>query len=268
MYSMDSAVRTNKGNIRENNEDNFHIHDTYAEIEEADAGCAYRKSSSDDYQIYAVCDGMGGGDYGEAAAYAVVSNLNRLQSLMKARGKAPPSERIKSFLGEMSATCRETADEIDPGGIGGGCALCMVCISKKHIYIANAGDSRIYLWQNKKITQLTYDHTYAQLLYSNGEISKESVADHPQNNVLVQYMGMPEDYRFDPYVSEPFKIRKGDMFILCSDGLTDMVGDEAIAEKLSLPGDPADICKSLVCEALANGGSDNVTVMVVKCVHC
>jgi len=247
MYWMISAVRTHKGNVRENNEDNFYMDGTYAQIEETGAGCAHRRFSKDDFQVYAVCDGMGGCDLGEAAAYAVVSNLNHLKTLLKTTGKKSIPTQIKSFLELMNAKCREIASQTDANNTVSGCTVCMVCIGKKNIYIANAGDSRVYLWKNKKLTQMTYDHKYAQ-------------------NVLTQYIGTPENYVFEPYISTPFRIKKGDAFVLCSDGLTDMLGDGNISEKLSQLGDPAEICKSLTLEALSNGGSDNVTVMVLKCI--
>ena len=264
MYSMSSAVRTNKGNIRQNNEDNFYIYDTYAQIEEADTGCAHRKFVNDDFQIYAICDGMGGCDLGEVAAYTVVSHLNQLKDLLKTTDKKLLSEQVKSFLESMNTKCRE----IITTEIGTGCTIAMICIIKKHIYVVNAGDSRVYLWQKSKFTQLTYDHTYAQLLYSNGEITKESMAAHPQNNVLIQYIGIPETYIFDPYISMPFKIKRGDTFILCSDGLTDMVDDDNISETLLQFDAPFEICKSLISKALSKGGEDNVTVMAVKCINC
>ena len=267
MYSISSAVRTNKGKIRENNEDNFYINDTYVKTDEANIGCAYRKFSADDYQIYAVCDGMGGCEAGELAAHAVASNLGELKELMKTANKKSLPKRIISFLESMNQKCREISAGSDTAkGGGAGCAVSMICISKKHIFVINAGDSRVYLWRKNKLAQLSYDHTYAQFLYSRGEISKERLENHPQSHVLFQYIGIPENYKFEPYISAPFKIKKGDAFILCSDGLTDMVGNEYISETLSKFAEPGDVCKALVSKALANGGNDNVTVMAVKCV--
>ena len=265
MRFIESAVRTNKGKIRENNEDNFYIFDTYAQIAEADEGCKYRKFSNGELQIYAVCDGMGGVDAGEIAAYTVVSELKKITAANITDMKTFP-ETMKSILDDINIKCREITNSDGHKIVGAGCTISMVCIVKNIAYIVNAGDSRVYLWKKNKLTQLTDDHTYPQLLYKQGEIAKEDIENHPQSHVITQYVGMPEEHKFEPDISKPYKIKKSDILIICSDGLPDMVSDKGISEILSKTSSASDICKLLITSALENGGDDNITVMAVKCI--
>lgn len=257
MSIIDSAVRTNKGKKRQNNEDNFYFNGTFISIEEANAGTAHRKQLKDDFQIYAVCDGMGGNEDGELAAYLTVSSLNKINF----SDKKNFSVMIKTFLNDINIKCREAAKQTRAS-----CTIAMVCVIKKYIVIINAGDSRIYLWRKNKLSCISEEHTYARFLYSKAMIDENSIESHPQKNMLLQYIGMPENYEFQPYISKPLKMRKEDVFLICSDGLTDMVDDIEISRILAGQYPPSDICKSLVSSALSNGGLDNVTVMAVKCI--
>ena len=264
MSSIESAVRTNKGRIRANNEDNFCLLDSFAQIGDANEGCAYRKFSSGAFQVYAVCDGMGGADAGEIAAYTAVSELKKMAEANIADKKIF-LEKIKSFLEETNRKCSEIKNA-DETAAGAGCTMSAACVVNNHIYIINSGDSRVYLWSKNKLTQLTEDDTYPRLLYRQGQIAEEEIASHPQSHVLVQYVGMPSGHKFDPYISPPLKIKKGDIYVICSDGLTDMADDGDISEILAKTGDVSNICKSLVNLALENGGNDNVTALALKCV--
>ena len=136
------------------------------------------------------------------------------------------------------------------------------------IRIANMGDSRIYRLHRGKMTQLSYDHTEMHKLLLQGKIRPEDIPKHPKRHMINQYWGMPlERAPFTPYVSDVIPYVPGDRYLLCSDGLTDMLADEQIEELLSAKEPVERISERLVSQAKRNGGRDNVTVIVVEVVQ-
>jgi len=128
------------------------------------------------------------------------------------------------------------------------------------------GDSRCYRWRNGELQQLTQDHTLVARMVEQGLITPEMARNHPYKNVIRQAVGIPsEEEPLQPQL-ETFPLQAGDLFLLCSDGLTDMVDDSEIAELLAnLP--PSRVCWRLMDRALAQGGHDNVTAMLVQVVR-
>ena len=129
----------------------------------------------------------------------------------------------------------------------------------------NLGDSRVYLMRKGILTRLTKDHTEAERLASMGLIPKNEVETHKGSHVLTRHFGTtPEEGLMEADYSDSIRLKKGDTFLLCSDGLTDMVKDQKIKQLLEQKGKASIITKSLLEEALRNGGKDNVTVVVVR----
>ena len=126
------------------------------------------------------------------------------------------------------------------------------------------GDSRVYLWRDRQLAQLSQDHSYVQELIAQGAITHEQARSHPHRNVVTQALGVtdPADLNVETMTGE---LRPGMQLLLCSDGLTEEVDDEAIAEVLAGDDCSAQECvDSLVAAALDGGGSDNVTVVLVR----
>ena len=123
-------------------------------------------------------------------------------------------------------------------------------------YFAHVGDSRLYLLRNNYFAQITEDHSYVETLVRQGEITHEEARIHPMKNVLIQAVGAVPEIEID---AANFSVQSGDIFLLCTDGLTNMVEDELIAKILSSASNPAD---ALVDAALKAGGKDNVSVIV------
>ena len=124
-------------------------------------------------------------------------------------------------------------------------------------HFAHVGDSRLYLLRGDDFKQITEDHSYVDTLVKRGELTAEQARVHPMKNVLLQAVGVVEDVFVD---AANFSVEHGDKFLLCTDGLTNMVEDADIAKILQNAANPAD---ELIDAALTAGGKDNVTVIVV-----
>src|SRR5262249_46887211 len=146
---------------------------------------------------------------------------------------------------------------------GMGTTLTAARIMGDDLHVVHVGDSRAYMLRGSHLHRLTRDHTFVQLLVDSGQLSPEEGARSSQRHMLVNALG-----GFNPDVEvdvDQVKLATGDRLLLCSDGLTDLVDDDAIREVLIDWSDSATACRRLVDLALANGGRDNVTVIVASC---
>lgn len=257
MYHLWYAAQTHPGKVRENNEDNFYI-----------AGCWRRDVAQTEYEVAgvaengyllaSVCDGIGGQELGEEASLIAVETLhgcyggadgNRLQDDPMQYVNAANDcicERMRKFGQRLGTTftALEFADDT--------------------VFATNLGDSRIYRLRDKELLQLSTDHTILARMIRAGQLTEEEAAVHPMRHQITQYLGIfPEDMLLEPADVPPTEIQPGDRYLLCSDGLTDMLSDQEIGELLGAPGDMAEIARNLVQEALERGGRDNVTVAVI-----
>jgi len=146
---------------------------------------------------------------------------------------------------------------------GMGTTLTAARIMGEDLHVVHVGDSRAYMLREGRLHRLTRDHTFVQLLIDSGQMSPEEGARSSQRHMLVNALG-----GFNPDVEvdvDQVKLATGDRLLLCSDGLTDMVDDDAIREVLADCRDAAAACRRLIDLALANGGRDNITVIVASC---
>ena len=130
----------------------------------------------------------------------------------------------------------------------------------------NIGDSRIYLKRKRNLYLLSEDHTEAQHLIRMGLLNEEDAPGHEANNLLTQYLGiLPEEMIIEPYESQEVKLKKNDILMICSDGLTDMVTDDEIANIMAQRElSSSEMAKKLAATAQEHGGKDNTTVIVIK----
>ena len=140
--------------------------------------------------------------------------------------------------------------------LGMGTTATILSLDGRQAYFAHVGDSRLYRLRNDSLTQITEDHSYVETLVKRGEITPEEARVHPMKNVLIQAVGAVEKIFVD---TANFQVEGGDTFLLCTDGLTNMVDDEAIKTILQSATNPAD---ALIEAALAGGGRDNISVIV------
>lgn len=204
-------------------------------------------------ETFAVADGMGGQAAGEVASKMLIDTVkNFLPAVPK-----PWSEDIlkKAILKSNAAILREAAK--NPNYKGMGTTATILHIYKSRAYYAHVGDSRLYRLRNKNLVQITQDHSYVETLVKNGEITEAEARVHPMKNILTQAVGAVEEIEVD---TASFSVNIGDIFLLCTDGLTNMVEDKEITEILLSGENPAE---KLIQAALQNGGTDNISVIVV-----
>ncbi len=262
---IDAAVYSHIGG-RSNNEDNFYFNGVFMSREQMNNGGEFNASSADKIQIYAVCDGMGGAEFGEEASLRTVTELKRYQKECQ-----QPDSSV--YLDKMIDETSRKVDEISiskgmPSGSSGS-TIAMMVISDYYYRTVHVGDSRVYRLRNGKLERLTRDDSEVQRMLDNGQITAEQAWRHPKGNVIIKHLGMPlsEGKTLKPSISSRSDLAAGDRYVLCSDGLSDVVRDSQIA-KIINGGAPREAAERLVHAALqeASGygvSSDNVTVIVL-----
>ena len=253
---IESSAITHIGLVRTNNEDNFYVNGK-CRTNNSTVAEGYSDDAARDSYLYAVCDGMGGESYGELASMIAVKTLTVYQSTDIRRTIMEYIRRANKYI----------CDELSKfGNIRSGTTLALLFIKGNKAISYNIGDSRIYLKRKRNLYLLSEDHTEAQHLLHMGIINEDEIAGHESNNKLTQYLGiLPEEMIIEPYISQEIKLKKNDMLMICSDGLTDMVTDDEIAEIMAQKDlDSSAIAKELAATAQEHGGRDNTTVVVVK----
>jgi protein phosphatase len=207
-----------------------------------------------DLGLWLVADGMGGHEYGEVA-----SALARETIVREVRDGTPLAQAIRIADEEIIGTSRRRNDALPMGT-----TVVAARVKADRFEVAWVGDSRIYLWRDGQLMQLSQDHSYVQELIANGALTHEQARNHPHRNVVTQALGVtdPRNLNVETITGE---LRPGMQLLLCSDGLTEEVDDEAIGRVLARHDCSAQECaETLVAAALDGGGSDNITVLVVR----
>lgn len=226
------GVRTDVGRVRQINEDSVHAEDG----------------------LFVVADGMGGHSGGEVASAVAIETV--------AAGGPPTDidELIEAVRSAHGAILERAADE--PELYGMGTTLCAVArLDDDTLGLVNVGDSRIYLFADDHLQQVSEDHSLVGELYRAGHLSEDEAAVHPQRNIVTRALGIGDELLVD-YWELP--ARAGDRFLLCSDGLVDEVSDNQIAAALRRLDDPAEVVDELVRMANESGSRDNVSVLIVR----
>ena len=254
---FESYSVTNVGKVRKNNEDNYYVNGTYKESTETLEYSTYDTGVKDN-NLYAVCDGMGGEEFGEKASMLAVSTLKHYQGV-------PFTNCLDGYI--KSANKKICDLILSNGGVRSGTTFAALSIENNIARVFNVGDSRVYMIRQGGIKQISVDHTRLQQMLDMGVVADEVAKNSKDKHVLTQHLGIfPDEFIISPAVSGEIALAEGDMFILCSDGLTDMLTDGQILQTVLSSGDVRQCGTALVNAALANGGRDNVTVQVVRCV--
>jgi serine/threonine protein phosphatase PrpC len=234
MLRITAAVhRTDVGRQREANEDSF-----------------FSRAP-----VFAVADGMGGAQAGEIASSIAVEAFE------------PEPERIEEIGPEeyLRATVRTANRRIfdhaqgDSNLSGMGTTLTAALVLGDEVSFAHVGDSRAYLYRDGELSQLTHDHSLVEELRRQGKLTRDQAAEHPQRSVITRALGPEADVAVDTMT---VRGREGDVFLLCSDGLTTMLADEDVAAILARSDDLDVAARRLVRAANAKGGKDNITVVL------
>ena len=237
-------AKSDKGNVRETNEDYFYI-----------------SNSLDQIQLFLLADGMGGYNGGEIASQlAIQTAKNYIENNFKDIEKDRDSiiQLLGSSMEYANMVVYEKAKE-NPELQGMGTTLEICLIYNNKAYIGHVGDSRIYRVRKQFIRKLTQDHSYVQKLVKEGTITKEQAEHHPQKNMLMKALGCNAFVEPDVMVKG---FLKDDILIMCSDGLSNMVDQQTIYEMVSKNIEQA--TKDLVQLAKDRGGYDNITVVIIK----
>ncbi len=233
-----SYGRTDVGVVRSNNEDAYGIF-----------------TLKDGGNLFVVADGLGGHLAGEVASSTAVERLK--EYLERAPGELP--QILKDIFQRLNREIYSLGQS-NPSRRGMGTTLTALYIKDDNAYIAHVGDSRVYRIRKGAIELLTQDQSFVEKLVSDGLLSEEEAKRHPRKNVLLQMIGMKKEV--EPQVIGPFKLQEGDLFFLCTDGLSNLVMDREILEVFSrLP--LREAVDFLIDLAKKRGGPDNITAIGV-----
>ncbi len=243
-YQVIVAHRTDKGRERQENQDSvIHISD------ERD-GC----------HMLVVADGLSGGACGQVASQLATQSIR--QSFFSTFGSnLTINQRLEMAVVEANQVIMNRADrDRRCRGMGSTCAALVV--ADQYAHLAHVGDSRIYFIRNNRIMQLTRDHSRAQRMLDDGLINEEEAANHPDRNWLDRALGLRVEIVPETR-ADPILLSENDAFIVCTDGLTNLVRDEEIFRIVQgAQANPA--CDALIALANERGGHDNITVAIVR----
>jgi PPM family protein phosphatase len=238
------ACKTDLGRVRENNEDKFEYF-----MPEDDASLAARG------QLFVVCDGMGGHAAGQIASELAA------KTFIDVYLHHPSTEVEAALKGAVAAANRFVLDvsRAVPGRQGMGTTLSGLALVQDRAFVAQVGDSRVYRFRGGELEMLTRDHTWVEDAVAQG-VTREAAEAHPYRHVLTRAVGTEDDVQADVF---SYELQVGDVFLLCSDGLLNHVPDSVIGDHLSSYS-PSEATWWLVGRALWEGGSENITVLIVR----
>jgi serine/threonine protein phosphatase PrpC len=229
---IEFAASTHSGLIRSQNEDCY--------------------SADPELGLWLVADGVGGHAFGEVAS-AIVNDMT-----------ASAYRESENLVEAMHCAHKAVLEEIArrDENLGMGSTVVALVLKDNDYEISWVGDSRAYLWDGESLKQLTRDHTHVYDLVDQGAISIADAATHPERHVLTQSMGVFDDMALEPG-SVAGQLQANQQILLCSDGLTDELSDNAVASQLRRNSSTQEQVDGLISAALTSGGRDNVTVIVV-----
>ena len=207
--------------------------------------------------LFIVADGMGGHKAGDfASRYAVAA----MTESIGCSDETNPVKLLRSAIEQANREIIEKAGS-SPEYEGMGTTLVAACIMHGYTYIANVGDSRLYVINREEIRQVTRDHSLVEEMVRMGEIPREEARFHPDKNVITRAIGAEYDVKIDFF---GHKLRDNDKILLCSDGLTNMLEDEEIFDIVNRPEELSRRAGELINRANTYGGKDNISVILVE----
>ncbi len=230
----EEAVRTDTGRQRNANEDSLFT----------------------DAPLFVVADGMGGAQAGEVASKAAA------ESFAQGLPEAPPERLLEQTIEEANRTIHELARK-DPGlaGMGTTITAAIVDLEAEEVAIGHVGDSRAYRLRGGRFEQLTRDHSLVEEMRRKGQLTDAQAEDHPQRSIITRALGPEPEVQVD---LQTVPAQAGDVFLICSDGLTTMLDDEKIGQILGRATSLQSAVRALVDEANRAGGRDNITVVAFR----
>ena len=241
--------RTDKGIVRKENQDYF------------ETTCV----ADDNVVIAVVCDGMGGAKAGNVASRLAAETFT--QALKNQPGALLDGGLVEDALTDAMTAANCVVHEMgrtEPGRYGMGTTLVGALVRKegkgKRAYILNVGDSRAYHISGQKIVRITKDHSLVEEMLTRGDITQDEAMRHPNRNLITRVVGTEKQVDCDLF---QVSLKKDDRLLLCTDGLTNTVTDQEILEEIQHISDLNKCCDMLVTLALAAGGPDNITAVMI-----
>ncbi len=238
---MEIGVKTDAGKVRSNNQDAHYVN----------------------YPLFIIADGMGGHKAGEVASSMAVDII----SSDFINNPIDITYDDEYIVAKIRNSIYKANEEIYNNSIkdydysGMGTTVTLAYIVENKVFIGHVGDSRAYIYRNDELSQITEDHSLVEQLIKNGSISKEEARYHPQRNIITRAVGTSEDIEVDVTIISK---NNGDILLLSTDGLTNMVEDSEIETIIKLYDDVQTICDELVKLSNDKGGYDNITVIAIK----
>ena len=228
------AALSDRGRIRDNNEDSYHA----------------------DGRIFIVADGMGGHRAGEVASSSAITAFVRFEAKNRA---LPPLKRIHAGILAANDELHQMAQG-DPGLEGMGTTFTCILV-EEGLFLGHVGDSRAYLWSQGRLRCLTRDHSLVEKMVREGYITPIEARFHPQRNIILRALGVAEELQVD--LDSP-EAAAGDRILICSDGLSGPVDDRAMEIILASHAGLEECCRARVDAANDRGGQDNITVILTQ----
>lgn len=235
---IEYGVLSDPGMVRTSNEDSY-----VADVKNA---------------LFLVSDGMGGHAAGEIASQIAASTVGEFVSGKES--EANMETLLQLAVQQANARVYET-QRVTPEYRGMGTTLTVLAFRGNCYYLAQVGDTRAYLLRDAVLSQLSRDHSWVWPLFESGVLGKDELSKHPHKHLITRCIGTHPEIEVD---LRKDAASEGDIYLLCSDGLTDVLADSAIQQYLAETGrKPQEICQNLVCAANSAGGPDNITAVVI-----
>lgn len=256
-----AAAESQVGFAHGNNEDNVYFNGVFITPRSIKDDFAIKTGEYSDINVFAVLDGMGRNNTGSYASLLAASKLDDVADRLQFDTQKLPDEIVLEYVQETNLAIREQVHET--GGVRTATTMALLIIENGTARVYNVGDSRVYLYRDKELIKLTRDHVSVK-----GQKTVALNEEGVRNGGLTKYLGMSEkDGDVEPYRAKPFKIKKGDKFVVCSDGISDYVDEEDIAACLMRRRDPFGHTNELMALALREECSDNLSVVVADVVE-
>lgn len=206
--------------------------------------------------LFVVADGMGGHNAGDYASKNTTEII--VEEIVRCTEKNP-IKIIRSAIDEANDRIRRKSEELEEFK-GMGTTVVVATIIDNYLYVANVGDSRLYV-VNEEIIQITRDHSLVEEMVQMGELDRQTARTHPDKNIITRAVGASLEVKIDFF---DMKLKMGDIVLMCTDGLTNMIEDEEIRMIMNGQRDVVEKAEELVKVANRNGGKDNIAVIIIE----
>ena len=252
-----AACGCHQGKKRNNNEDNLYFDGSYMNSDNHGLPSIEKTVLSlDDDGFFCVFDGMGGGDYGEVASYTASKTTKEFLETGTNINPCDITPSLTKMCEVVNQAVYEAGEKLGSSRMGS--TLVGLYFHEGQAWVCNLGDSRCYLLRDGRMKQISEDHTDEEFMKENGITGRKPY--------LTQYLGIdPDEMTIVPSIKS-YVLNRGDRFLICSDGVTDMVDDQTICNNLARYQDPDECVKALIQAALDGGGKDNITAIVLEVV--